>query len=93
MDELTGQWQQATEDRLYLRERVDHISDILSRNTVILEQNTESLKEHMQQTRLIERRVRMLEETRKFGKWLVYLIGLITTVGGAILVVKQLFGR
>lgn len=80
-------------DRQYLRERVDHIADTLSRNTVILEQNTESLKEHMQQTALIAKRVTMLEEGRKFVKWLGYILGLIATVAGAILAVRQLLGK
>lgn len=91
--DVTPELQRAAEDRLYLRERVDGIAETLTRNTVILEQNTESLKDHMKQTRLIEKRVLMLEENRKFRKWLVYILGLITTVAGAILVIKQLLGK
>lgn len=78
------------EDLQYLRERVDSIADVLTRNTVVLEQNTDSLKEHMKQTGLIARRVQLLEETGKFMKWLGVIIACLSTAVGAILGISQL---
>lgn len=81
------------EDLQYLRERVDTIGETLTRNTVILEQNTKSLEEHMRQTIAIEKRVTYMEEKRKFTKWLVYIMGLLGTASGAIISLKQLLGK
>lgn len=71
---------------------MDGIAEVLTRNTVILEENTTSLKEHMYRTDLLEKRVDAHEIPFKSIKWLCYILGLIGTAAGSILAIRQLIG-
>lgn len=80
-------------DLNYLRERIDVISDVLTRNTVILEKNTESLQEHMRRTDILEQQMQTALIPVKTAKILGYIIGLLTTTAGAILGIWELFRK
>ena len=67
----------------YLRERIDSISDTLSKNTAILESNTESLREHMRRTAMLEEQMEMALIPIQFIKWSVYVLGVLGTIAGA----------
>ncbi len=79
------------DDMRYLRDRVDGIADVLVRNTVILEKNTESLAEHMRRTAALEKQMDTALIPIKAVKWFGVFITLLGTAVGAILSFKQLF--
>lgn len=81
------------EEFKYLRNRVDGIADTLARNTTILEANTESLKEHMRRTELLEAQVDRAIIPYNVMKWTAYILGLLGTIGGGILGIRQLLGK
>lgn len=76
------------EDIQYLRERVDGIGETLAKNTAILEQNTESLKEHMRRTELLEKHMDVALIPIKATKWLVSVAAAIATIYSAIQLLK-----
>lgn len=78
------------DDIQYLRSRVDHIADTQSRQTAILEKNTESLAEHMRRTEALENRVEDHEFPFKVMRFIAYGLGLIATIAGAILSIQSL---
>lgn len=67
-------------DMQYLRDRVDGIADTLSRNTVILENNTESLKEHMRRTAALEEQMQVALLPIKVARILAWVIGVLGTL-------------
>lgn len=75
----------------YVRGRVDEMAETLVKNTVILEANTESLREHMRRTDLLEKQMETALIPIKVGKLLGYIIGLLGTAVGGILGLYQLF--
>lgn len=84
-------------DITYLRDRVDGIAEVLieqskqlTRNTVILELNTESLQEHMRRTEALEKQMDVALIPVKGLKWLGILITLLGTAIGAILGISEL---
>jgi len=77
----------------YLRERIDQIADTLSKNTAILESNTESLKEHIRRTDLLEQQMDTALLPIHFMRWLAYGIGVVLTVAGTVLGIWQLIGK
>ncbi len=77
-------------DIQYLRERMDEVSEVLTRNTVILEQNTDSLKEHMRRTAALEGQMETALIPIKLAKWLGIIITCLGTAIGAILGITQL---
>lgn len=77
------------EEMQYIRERVDGIAGTLARNTAILEANTESLKEHMRRTELLEQNMETALLPIRAAKILGYILGLLGTIGGAILAWSQ----
>lgn len=78
---------------IYLRERIDQIADILSKNTAILEANTDSLKEHIRRTELLEQQMDTALLPIYFMKWLAYGIGIVGTIAGTVLGIWQLVGK
>jgi hypothetical protein len=71
-------------DLQYLRERVDGIADVLSKNTAVLEQNTESLKEHM-------RRTEILEGQMDTALWPIRIAKVLMWAGGVIMFVSTVY--
>lgn len=72
----------------YIRGRVDSIADVLARNTVVLEKNTESLQEHMRRTEILEEQMDTALIPIKVGKvavWVVGILSAVATVVGAAL--------
>lgn len=79
------------EDIQYLRQRVDGIADVLTKNTTVLEANTESLKEHMKRTELLEEQMETALIPIKASKILAYVLGFIGTIAGAVVGLHELF--
>lgn len=75
----------------YLRERVDSISDTLSKNTAILESNTESLREHIRRTEILEEQMDTALLPIRVTKGALYILGVIGTIAGAVLALWQLY--
>tara|TARA_R110000868_G_scaffold59698_1_gene183284 strand:- start:125 stop:376 length:252 start_codon:yes stop_codon:yes gene_type:complete len=67
-----------SEEIKYIRERVDGIAETLARNTVVLEKNTESLKEHM-------RRTDLLETQMETALWPIRIAQILVWVGGVVM--------
>ena len=78
------------EEFKYLRQKVDDISEIQAKHTVILERNTESLVEHVRRTNLLEEQLEVALIPIKVARIVGYIIGLLGTVVGAILALRVL---
>lgn len=83
--------QEFRDEMQYVRSRVDGIADTLAHNTAILEKNTESLKEHMRRTEILETQMETALIPIKSVKILAYIFGLITAIGSGIMAVMQFF--
>lgn len=77
-------------DIQYVRERVDNIAVTQAMHGVILEKNTESLVEHVRRTNELEKLVLDHDFLFKVVKFGIYGFGLIGTIAGAILAIRQL---
>lgn len=77
-------------DLQYVRERVDSIAVTQAMHGVILEKNTESLVEHMRRTEALEKIIMDHDFLFKLVKFAIYGFGLIGTIAGAILAIRQL---
>lgn len=79
------------DDITYLRTRVDGIADTLAKNTVVLEANTESLREHIRRTDLLEKQMDTALIPIKAIKIGAYLLGLLGTIFGGIMAIREWF--
>lgn len=76
------------EDIQYLRQRVDGIGETLAKNTAILEQNTDSLREHMRRTELLEKQMDTALLPIRAIKWLASVVIAIGSIYSVIKLLK-----
>jgi hypothetical protein len=73
----------STDEIQYIRQRLDDVSDTLSRHTVILEANTESLREHMRRTDLLEKQVDVALIPIRVSRAALVVLGVLGSIAGA----------
>lgn len=65
-------------------DKLDHHGRLLERHSVLHEQNTEDLKEHMRRTQLLEMRVDKVELPMKAMKWGVSVVAALASCWAVI---------